>query len=61
MRTRPYSDRLAERGARVTGLDATALFSTPRPARRGLARVNVDYVKGDMRLLPWTNERFDRG
>ena len=54
------ANRLAERGARVTGLDATALF-LDRARRDAASRgVNVDYVKGDMRLLPWTNERFDR-
>lgn len=52
-------NRLAERGARVTGLDATPLFlerAREDAARRG---VDVEYVEGDMRALPWT-ERFDR-
>jgi ubiquinone/menaquinone biosynthesis C-methylase UbiE len=54
------ANRLAERGVRVTGLDATALFLDH--ARRDAASrgVDVDYVEGDMRLLPWTDERFDR-
>ena len=54
------ANRLAERGARVTGLDATAVF-LDRARRDAASRgVEVDYVKGDMRQLPWTDERFDR-
>ena len=54
------ANRLAERGARVTGLDATALF-LDRARRDAASRgVDVDYIEGDMRLLPWTDERFDR-
>src|SRR5687767_12215848 len=54
------ANRLAERGARVTGLDSNALFLDH--ARRDAASrdIQVDYVEGDMRLLPSTNERFDR-
>jgi len=44
---RHIGDRLAERGAAVTGLDATALFLDL--TRRDAASVAVDYVKGDMR------------
>jgi SAM-dependent methyltransferase len=53
------ANRLAARGCRVTGLDATPLFLDA--ARRDAAArgVNVDYLQGDMRTLPWT-ERFDR-
>jgi SAM-dependent methyltransferase len=54
------ANRLAERGARVTGLDATALF-LDRARRDAASRgVDIDYVEGDMRQLPWTDERFDR-
>ena len=52
------ANRLAARGARVTGLDATRLFldlARDEAARRG---VDVDYVAGDMRALPWA-WRFD--
>lgn len=52
------ANRLAGRGARVVGLDATPLFlerAREDAARRGVA---VEYVEGDMRSLPWT-ERFD--
>src|SRR4029450_13435640 len=53
------ANRLAARGCRVTGLDATPLFLDH--ARRDAAErgVRVDYVQGDMRELPWTG-RFDR-
>jgi SAM-dependent methyltransferase len=54
------ANRLAERGARVTALDATALF-LDRARRDAASRgVDVNYVEGDMRVLPWTDERFDR-
>jgi SAM-dependent methyltransferase len=49
---------LAEQGFRVTGLDATELFldrAREDAAERG---VEVEYVHGDMRDLPW-RERFD--
>jgi ubiquinone/menaquinone biosynthesis C-methylase UbiE len=54
------ANRLAQRGARVTGLDATPLFL--EQARRDAAErgVEVDYVCGDMRSLPWPEHRFDR-
>jgi 2-polyprenyl-3-methyl-5-hydroxy-6-metoxy-1,4-benzoquinol methylase len=53
------ANRLADRGVRVTGLDSTLRFlevARDDAERRG---VEVDYVDGDMRALPWT-ERFDR-
>ena len=52
------ANRLAERGARVTGVDADAFFL--ERAREGAeARgVEVEYVHGDMRELPWEG-RFD--
>ena len=52
------ANRLAARGARVCGLDATPLFlslARDEALRRG---VNVDYREGDMRSLPWVAE-FD--
>ena len=53
------ANRLAAKGARVTGLDATPSFL--ELARRDAAErgVEVEYVEGDMRSLPWS-ERFDR-
>jgi SAM-dependent methyltransferase len=52
------ANRLAARGARVTGLDADASFI--ERARRDAATrgVDVEYLEGDMRALPW-EERFD--
>ena len=50
---------LAERGVHVTGLDATPLFlelARVDAAERG---VEVEYVEGDMRSIPWS-ARFDR-
>jgi ubiquinone/menaquinone biosynthesis C-methylase UbiE len=54
------ANRLAQRGARVTGLDATPLFL--EYARRDAAErgVDVDYVCGDRRSLPWPEHRFER-
>jgi SAM-dependent methyltransferase len=54
------ANRLAQRGARVTGLDATSLFV--EHARRDASErgVEVDYVCGDMRSLSWPEHRFER-
>lgn len=52
------ANRLAQRGARVTGLDADR-FSLERARWDAGARgVEATYVQGDMRSLPW-RERFD--
>jgi SAM-dependent methyltransferase len=53
------ANRLAERGARVTGLDATPLFLERARAEAERRGVEVEYVEGDMRELPWES-RFDR-
>jgi SAM-dependent methyltransferase len=53
------ANRLAARGARVTGLDATPLFLERARADAEARGVDVRYVEGDMRELPWT-EQFDR-
>jgi SAM-dependent methyltransferase len=52
------ANRLALRGARVTGFDAN--YGYLERARQDAARlgVEVEYVAGDMRELPWTS-RFD--
>jgi SAM-dependent methyltransferase len=52
------SNALAERGFQVTGLDATELFLERAREDAAARRVEVDYVHGDMRELPW-RERFD--
>jgi SAM-dependent methyltransferase len=49
------ANRLATRGARVTGFDADEFFLAK--AREGAA--GVEYVHGDMRELPWNEPRFD--
>ncbi len=53
------ANRLAARGCAVTGLDAVAEFLDL--ARSGAAALggSVEYVRGDIRKLPWT-ARFDR-
>lgn len=52
------ANRLAEYGANVTGLDATAAFLDLARADAAARGVTVEYVLGDMRELPWTG-RFD--
>ena len=49
----------AERGVRVTGLDITPMFLELARADAAKRGVDVEYVAGDMRELPW-RERFDR-
>jgi SAM-dependent methyltransferase len=52
------ANRLALRGARVTGVDADPLFLEHARADAAARGVEVDYVQGDMRELPWV-DRFD--
>lgn len=47
------ANRLADRGARVTGLDATPMFLERARADARARGVDVEYVEGDMRELPW--------
>jgi SAM-dependent methyltransferase len=53
------ANQLAQRGCRVTGLDAAPLFLRRARAEAEALGVAVDYVQGDMRQLPW-RRRFDR-
>jgi len=53
------ANRLADRGARMMGLDATPLFLERARADAERLGVEVEYVEGDMRELPWES-RFDR-
>jgi SAM-dependent methyltransferase len=53
------ANRLAARGAQVTGLDSSAVFLDRARADAAAAGVSVEYVAGDMRQIPWTG-RFDR-
>jgi SAM-dependent methyltransferase len=52
------ANRLATRGARVTGLDADPFFLERARADAAERGVEVEYIQGDMRELPWS-ERFD--
>ena len=53
------ANRLAARGCRVTGLDSSEVFLGRARADAAAAGVDVEYVAGDMRQMPWTG-RFDR-
>jgi SAM-dependent methyltransferase len=53
------ANRLAARGARVTGLDATPRFLALASEDAVVRGVAVDYVEGDMREPPWEG-KFDR-
>jgi SAM-dependent methyltransferase len=52
------ANRLAAPGARVTGLDATPLFLERAREDAAARGVEVEYVEGDMRAIPW-RDRFD--
>src|SRR5262245_13888418 len=52
------SNRLAARGYRVTGADATELFLERARGDAQSLGVDVEYVHADMRDLPW-GDRFD--
>jgi SAM-dependent methyltransferase len=53
------ANRLAARGCQVTGLDSSAVFLDRARTDAAAAGVDVEYVAGDMRRLPWS-ARFDR-
>ncbi|HET6232270.1 MAG TPA: methyltransferase domain-containing protein [Longimicrobiaceae bacterium] len=53
-----HSIELAEAGFRVTGLDFSPTLLASARKRAKAAGVTVDFVKGDMREVPWTG-RFD--
>ena len=53
------ANRRAARGCRLTGLDRTPLFLERGRRDAGERGVDVEYVHGDMRSLPWRG-RFDR-
>ncbi|HEX6988318.1 MAG TPA: class I SAM-dependent methyltransferase [Bacillota bacterium] len=53
------ANRLAARGCRVTGLDASDHFLSLARAEAETRGLPVAYHHGDMRSLPWTG-RFDR-
>ena len=55
----PVANPLAARGYRVTGLDSSTVFLDRARSDAAALGVDVDYVAGDMRDLPW-RDRFDR-
>jgi len=52
------ANRLAARGARVTGLDADRFFLARAREDAAARGVEVEYVEGDVRHVPW-EARFD--
>ncbi len=52
------ANALAERGYNVTGIDQSGLFLERARSDAQARDVDVEYVHGDMRELPW-RERFD--
>ncbi|MER8899552.1 class I SAM-dependent methyltransferase [Mesorhizobium sp. M0676] len=52
------TNRLAEKGAQVAGLDISPILLKKAEADAAERGVNVQYVLGDMRSLPW-RDRFD--
>ncbi|WP_179298305.1 class I SAM-dependent methyltransferase [Mesorhizobium carmichaelinearum] len=50
------SNRLAEKGAQVTGLDISPILLKKAEADAAERGVNVKYALGDMRSLPWRDE-----
>lgn len=47
------TNRLAEKGARVTGLDISPILLRKAEADAAERQVDVEYVLGDIRSLPW--------
>jgi len=54
------ANALAARGCQVTGLDSSGVFLDRARADAEAMAVDVDYVAGDMRALPYWTDRFDR-
>ncbi|MER8977171.1 methyltransferase domain-containing protein [Mesorhizobium sp. M0800] len=52
------TNRLAEKGAQVSGLDISPILLKKAEADADKRGLNVEYVLGDMRSLPW-RDRFD--
>ena len=52
------ANALAARGFRVTGLDSSEFFLERARADASALGVDVEYVQGDMRDIPW-RDRFD--
>jgi ubiquinone/menaquinone biosynthesis C-methylase UbiE len=54
------ANRLTRRGARMTGLDATPLFLEHARTQAAEQGLEVEYLQGDMRALPFADASFDR-
>jgi SAM-dependent methyltransferase len=52
------ANALAQRGFRVTGLDSSEFFLEHARADASARGVDVEFVQGDMRAIPW-RDRFD--
>ena len=52
------ANALAQRGFRVTGLDSSEFFLEHAREGASVRGVEVEYVQGDMRDIPW-RDRFD--
>lgn len=52
------TNRMAEKGARVTGLDTSPILLKKAKSDAAESGMDVEYVLGDMRSLPW-RDRFD--
>ncbi|MES0070585.1 class I SAM-dependent methyltransferase [Mesorhizobium sp. M0074] len=52
------ANRLAEKGAQVVGVDISPILLKKAEADAAERGINVEYVLGDMRSLPW-RDRFD--
>jgi ubiquinone/menaquinone biosynthesis C-methylase UbiE len=53
------AERLAARGAAVTGLDSSRLFLERARSSATDKHLDIDYVQGDMRTLPFDANSFD--
>lgn len=53
------AEPLAQRGARLTGLDSSPLFLEKAAKSADEHGLQIGYVEGDMRALPWQPQSFD--
>jgi 2-polyprenyl-3-methyl-5-hydroxy-6-metoxy-1,4-benzoquinol methylase len=54
-----YALRLAQAGAHVCGIDATAEMLVYAKAKRDATGLNIDFHEGDLAQLPFTDASFD--
>lgn len=53
------SNELADMGFDVTGVDITETFLQKAKADAKAKKLNIEYLRGDMRRLPFENQTFD--